>query len=170
MSLIIAIAYLRTPNRYINYWLAIDKDIIQTLEGVWISPEFIKENYNPEDLKKPEFRAEMGLYSVAYGRSMKSLRPIFESIKTIDNINIGEPYPIGINGIYADFIYIELETDAKIKNKYFEPWDFSRYGIEFYFKHNNGGRGIGGTLMLFLTVMGAYFYLLVMTRDGCMKT
>ena len=122
-------------SRYINYWLFIDKDIVQTPEGFWVSPELVKGKYNPEDLIKPEFRADMGLYTVAFGRSMKSLRPIFESVRLVD-ANIWEPCAIGIKGTDADFIYIEFDTDAKIKNKYFEAWDFNQYGIRFFFKHN----------------------------------
>jgi hypothetical protein len=120
-------------NRYINYWLVFDKGVVQTPEGFWVSPELVEGKYNPEDLKKPEFRANMGLYSVAYGRSMKSLRPIFESVKSIYDI---EEFKLGINGTDADYIYIELETDIKIKNNNFEPWDFTQYGIRFSFKHN----------------------------------
>jgi hypothetical protein len=120
-------------NRYINYWLIFDKGIVQTPEGFWVSPELVEGKYNPEDLKKPVFGAGMDLYSVAYGRSMKSLRPIFENVKLIHDI---EEFKLGINGIDADYIYIELETDIKIKNSYFEPWDFTQYGIRFFFKHN----------------------------------
>ena len=125
----------RGVSRYINYWLVIDKGFVQTPEGFWVSPELVEGKYNPGDLKKPEFRPDMGLYTVAFGRSMKSLRPIFESVRLID-ANIGEPCAIGIKGTDADFIYIEFDTDAKIKNKYFEAWDFNQYRIQLFFKHN----------------------------------
>jgi hypothetical protein len=123
---------------YINYWLAFDKGVVQTPEGFWVSPELVKGKYNPEDLIRPVFRPRMGLYCVAFGRSMKSLRPIFESVKSIKNV---EEFKLGMNGTDADYIYIEFETDAKIKNKYFEAWDFTQYGINFYYKHNGQWNG-----------------------------
>jgi len=125
-------------TRYINYWLAIDKGVVQTPEGFWVSPELVRGKYDPDNLKKPEFRANMGLFSVAYGRSMDSLRSILESVRLIeaDEAKIGESCKISIRGIEADYVYIELETGAEIKNSYFKPWDFTQYGIRFNFMHN----------------------------------
>jgi len=125
-------------TRYINYWLIFDNGVVQTPEGFWVSPELVGGKYDPADLRKPEFRASMGLYPSAYGRSMESLRPIFESVLSnkAGEITIGEPCNIGIAGIEADYVYMEFETGVEIKNRYFKPWDFTQYSIRFNFNHN----------------------------------
>ncbi|GHU42525.1 hypothetical protein FACS1894190_11950 [Spirochaetia bacterium] len=124
------------PQTYLWYWAALDKGLVQTPEGFWVTPELIKDKYSPDELRRPEHAPAMGLYPSAYGRSLKSLRPILDSVRTMDANNTGEIIPLGIKGTEADYIYLELETEAIIQNRYFEAWDFSKYGIRFNFKHN----------------------------------
>ena len=127
-------------NPYINYWLIFDKDVVQTPEGFWISRELIEQFYDNDELKKPKLSSKFGAgFPSAYGRSMNSLRPIFDSIKDFNtnNIKIGEPFLINMKGIEADHIYIELESNEKIKNKYFEPWDFSKQSINISYLNDD---------------------------------
>ncbi|MDR0882637.1 MAG: hypothetical protein LBP55_08850 [Candidatus Adiutrix sp.] len=136
---------------YIYYWLLMDKKLRQTPEGYWVSPELVSGQYPPEELKRPTI---IGLreqrYFSSFGRSMESLRPLFQPFKELGpprsqaiaagEITGGNPSYLyefaGFDGLEADHIFLKINSSAIILNPYFQPRVFSRYGLRLHFRHN----------------------------------
>ncbi|MDR0882636.1 MAG: hypothetical protein LBP55_08845 [Candidatus Adiutrix sp.] len=107
-------------SAYIWYWLVMDKKVVETPEGYWLSPELAGGHYRAAELRRPDDNLERGgevtalwrtlmldansgspgysqlansKYYSSFGRSMDSLRPIF-----IPGQELGSPALISLAG------------------------------------------------------------------------